>query len=116
MIYNEGIVYLCQLVNTAAAGDAPAMKLHRVGRYWFAARTIGLNRQYAAKSVNEQVDMLLRIHYAPEARIGMFAQLGNGEQYRITNATPITDDDTGLRATELTLERLEDFYDVQPEA
>ena len=40
--------------------------------------------------------------------------LGNGEQFRITNVSPIIDDD-GLRMSELTLTRLEDYFDVADE-
>lgn len=116
MILNEGIVKICRLSNFAAAGDAPDMRLTTIARFWFKERTIGYGRQYAAKGVNEQVDMLLRIHYTQVIMIGMYAVLGNGDQFRITNVTPITDDESGLRATEITLMRLEEFYELQPAA
>ena len=56
--------------------------------------------------------MLIRIHYDQNARIGMIALLGNGDQFRIANVTHAYDSDSRLRFTELTLERLEDFYNV----
>ena len=42
----------------------------------------------------------------------MIALLGNGDQFRIANVTHAYDSDSRLRFTELTLERLEDFYNV----
>ena len=111
---DSGILYLCELNNAAEPGDMPEDVLKKVARHWYEDRVIGMNRQYLAKGVNEQVDMLVRTHYEPKARIGMYAMLGNGEQFRITNVTPIKDDD-GLRMSELTLTRLEDYFDVAGE-
>ena len=107
-----GIVYLAELVNVAAAGMKPLYSLNRISRDWYEDRAIGFRRQYAAKGVNEQVDILARIHYNKRARIGLYAILGNGEQYRITNVTNARDDETGLRYTELSLTRLDENYEV----
>ena len=112
MELDDGIVYLCELNNEAEDGDMPKERLEKVARHWCGMRTIGMNRQYLAKGVNEQIDMLIRIHWDKRARINMYVLLGNGEQFRITNVTPIEDDANGLRYSDLTLERLEEFYDV----
>lgn len=111
---DAGILYLCQLNDVAEPGDMPREALQKIARHWYEDRVIGMNRQYLAKGVNEQVDMLVRIHHEPKARIGLYAMLGNGEQLRITNVSPIIDDD-GLRMSELTLTRLEDYFDVADE-
>ena len=73
---------------------------------------IGFQRQYAAKGVNEQVDMIIRIHFEKRARIGMYAILGNGEQFEIRNVSHASDNVTRLKYTELTLQRKEGFYDL----
>lgn len=112
MELDDGIVYLCELNNEAEEGDMPKERLHKIARHWYGERTIGMNRQYLAKGVSEQIDLLIRIHWDRKARIGLYALLGNGEQFQITNVTRIEDDGNGLRYSELTLERLEDFYDV----
>lgn len=110
--HKDGIVFLCELKKSVSLGDRPRYSLNIIGKDWFESRAIGFRRQYAAKGVNEQVDMLIRTNYQPKARIGEIALLGNNEQYRITNVTHARDDDTRLRYTELTLTRLEDYYDV----
>ena len=115
MELDDGIVFICELNNEAEPGDMPQQKLQKLARHWYGERTIGMRRQYLAKGANEQVDLLIRIHYEKAARIGRYAMLGNGEQFRITNVSTILDDGTGLRYTELTLMRLEDFYDVADE-
>lgn len=109
---DHGIVCIATLTNTAAAGLKPAYSLTKVSRNWFEERSIGFRRQYAAKGVNEQVDMLIRTDYQPKAKIGRYAILGNGEQFRITNVTQGKDDDTMLRYTELTLTRMDQNYEI----
>lgn len=113
--FDSGTLYLCELNNMADDGDMPSEKLTRVARHWYQERMIGMSRQYLAKGVNEQIDMLVRIHHDRTAKIGMYVVLGNGDQFRITNITMIVGDD-GLRYTDLTLMRLEDFYDVADES
>ena len=111
---DSGILYLCELKNTAEPGDMPHDELVRIARHWYEERMIGMQRQYLAKGVNEQIDLLARIHHEPKARIGLYAVLGNGEQYRITNMSNGKNDDE-LRFTDLTLTRLEDYFDVADE-
>ena len=109
---DSGIVYLATLTNTAAAGLKPEYSLTKISRSWYEERTVGFRRQYAAKGVNEQVDMLVRTHYNPKARIGRYAILGNGDQFRITNVTQGKDDETLLRYTELSLTRVDQLYEI----
>ena len=109
---DTGIVYICNLTNISNNGAMPFNALEKVSRHWFEARTIGLNRQYQAKGVSEQVDMLIRIPHDESVRIGQFAMLGDGSQFRITNATVVISD-TDLLQTEITLQRLDRLYDVR---
>ena len=109
---DDGIVYLAQLTNTADAGLKPEYSLTMISRSWYEERSVGFRRQYAAKGVNEQVDMLIRINYTQAARIGLYAILGNGDQFRITNVMHGKDDETMLRFTELTLTRMDQLYEI----
>lgn len=116
---DAGTVTICTLVNTAEEGDMPAMKLVAGDSHYFEERMIGYGRQYAAKGVSERVDMLIRIWRDPTIRIGMYALLTDyegqenpeGDQYRIDNVQPTYDDD-GLKVTDLTLYRMDEFYEV----
>ena len=121
---DAGIVTICTLENTAVAGDMPKSKLvplmyeDKELTWQFEERTVGMNRQYQAKGVSERVDMLIRIWRAP-VRIGMYAVLTDydgqenedGDQYRIDNVQQLIDDH-GLKVTDLTLYRLEEYYEV----
>lgn len=114
MIFDAGTVTVCRLENKAEKGEMPKERLIPLVSHDFGERAVGYGRQYAAKGVNEQVDMLIRFWQDRSIRIGMYAVIG-GEQYRIDNVQHLLDDD-GLKVTDLTLERLEGLYDVSAEA
>lgn len=119
-LLDDGMVQFCNLTNTAETGAMPVYLLSAVGEpQSFAEITVGMTRQYLAKGVDEQIDMMIQIW--PEAtrpRIGQIAVLTfyeyqedpDGDQYRITNVQRIDSDD-GLQFFQLTLQRLEDNYD-----
>ncbi len=109
---DRGILCVCTLTNTAANGAMPVEQLTPLSRHCYEERAIGYGRQYAAKGVNEQVDLLARIWYDGAVRIGMIVYLEDtNEQFRIDNVQHLIDDN-GLRVTDLTLSRMEDYYDV----
>lgn len=118
---DDGVLYICNLIDEATNGDMPYLVLDPVNKYWFKRRTIGYNRLYAAKGANEQIDLLVRIAYAPDVEIGQYAVLGNGDQYRIDNVQHLneefqteysTSEKDSLLHTDLTLSKVGDFYDV----
>lgn len=122
---DAGIIKIYNLTNTAQDGDMPKEQLvpatDLAGNelmYQFEERVVGLNRQYSAKGVNERVDMLVRTWRCP-VRIGMYAVLteyegqenADGDQYRIDNVQQVYDDNN-LKVTDLSLYRLDEYYDV----
>ena len=118
MLLDDGIVYICDLTDTATPGGMPCLQLKKIDRKWYGERTVGYNRLYAARGADEEVDMLVRVAHTRAARAGLYAMLGNGEQYRITAVQQIIDDTqsgNGLRYTDLSLRRVEEYYSVAPE-
>lgn len=129
MMRDSGVLYICELTNIACNGLMPKEVLKKVSKYWFEMRTVGINRQYLAKGVNEQVDLLVRIPRDLKVRIGEYVMLGNGSQYHIDNISHGHDESlfsrmvnqkyyktariVGLDYTELTLSKLENNYDVE---
>lgn len=126
---DDGVLYICDLVNTAENGDMPKEQLQIVNKHWFEERVIGYGRFYTAMGVNQRVDRLVRVHLDNNIRIGQYAVLGNGEQYRIDmvangqevlERTKMIDSKyyrqpkiVGNKYTEITLSRVENYYDVQ---
>lgn len=127
-MFDSGVLYVCDLVDTAEKGDAPKQKLKRKNKFWFERRYVGVTRQYLAKGVQEQIDLLVRIHDFQNVSIGQYVVLGNGDQYRVTMVNQgnemmeytrmvnqkyyKTARIVGLNYTELTLQRMVTNYDV----
>lgn len=130
-MYDSGTFKLCNLVNKAENGAMPKEKLAVKNKFWFEMRTIGINRQYLAKGVNEKIDLVIRIPRYDDIEIGQYAVLGNGDQYRITFITHGHNDNyytrlenktfykgyktahiVDLDYTEITLQKLEENYEV----
>ena len=111
MLHDSGQLTICTLKNTAAKSELPKEQLVPGNVHLYGERTVGYSRQYAAKGVSEQIDMLVEIWQDRRVRIGMYALLEPNDQYRIDNVQHLYDED-GLQVTYLTLRRLDDLYDV----
>lgn len=110
---DAGHIIVCELVEMQDAGMMPKMVLSGITEADFEERTFGMNRQYLAKGVNEQIDLLARIWRDPEVRIGMYGVITDSDyegQYRITDVRHQLDDD-GLKVTDITLTKLGENYD-----
>lgn len=112
MILDNGVLFICTLENVAQNGLKPVQKLVVQNKFWFQERTIGLNRQYLAKGVNERVDLYVYIHHNRKVRAGMYAMLGNGEQFRINSVHHVIEENTNLIYTTMEMQRLDNNYDV----
>ena len=108
---DAGILTLYSLVSTTTTGDAPVEKLEALGTAFYAEKTIGFNRIYAARGANESIDMVVRCYNTDVPYEAKYAILEDGKQYQIAVKQKIVDED----ATDLTLNRLEDYYDVASE-
>lgn len=131
-MFDSGVLYVCNLTETQTDGNMPKQVLSKLNKFWFERRTIGINRQYLAKGVNERIDLLLRVQGIQNINIGQYVMLGNGEQY-IINMVRHGNDSwqytrqyktdfingyrspqmTGLDYTELTLSKLEKNYELE---
>lgn len=104
----EGVLKVCALEEVGEKGFMPAEKLVVKAEAYFAYRTIGVTRLYAALGANRQIDLLVRCWNTtldPEWRYVIIDDI----QYRIDIAQPQAD------AVDLTLIRLEEFYDLATE-
>lgn len=111
MILDSGILSLCTLQNTADNGKMPVMQLVLSEEAYYKERTVGYNRLYAAKAVNQQIDKLVRIWRNEDVEVNWYVILEDDKQYRVDAVQHLYDDD-GLKVTDLTLSRLENYYDV----
>ena len=111
MLHDAGTLRICSVESTAASGAMAKEHLKPLSEHYYGERTVGYGRQYAAKGVSEQIDLLAEIWEDRGVRIGMVAVTDRDEQYRIDNVQHKLDED-GLRVSWLTLRRLDDLYDI----
>ena len=108
---DAGILKLYDLTSTSAPGDAPVEKLVALGTAFYAEKTVGYNRIYAAKGANQEIDTIVRCYNTDVPYRAKYVVLEDGNQYQISVKQKIVDED----ATDLTLVRLEEYYDVDSE-
>lgn len=108
---DAGILKLYNLTSSSAMGDAPVEKLVLLGTAFYAEKTVGYNRIYAARGANQEIDMVVRCYNTDVPYSAKYVILEDGNQYQISVKQKIVDED----ATDLTLVRLEDYYDVASE-
>lgn len=111
----DDLLTLYRLQNTAPKGLMPKDQLVRLTDAYYEERTVGFSRQYAAMGADQSIDELVRIWEDRTVRIGDYAVLPDGNQYRIDFIQHLKDED-GLPCSDLTLVRLESNYDVATEA
>lgn len=110
MILDSGIIQIYNLQNIAPKGSMPVEKLQFVSEHYFGERTVGYNRFYEAKGANQQADLLVRVWQDRTLSTKQYAVIDN-RQYRIIQVQHLLDE-RNLKVTDLTLERLDDLYDV----
>lgn len=102
----SGMMKIYALENTAEPGLKPAEKLVEICTAYFEEKTVGITRAYAAMSAKQRIDKLVRAFNATLPDSAEYAILEDGRQYRIALKQNIGD------SVDLTLERLEDYLDV----
>ena len=109
-----GIIKLCTLEDISQPGLMPEEKLVCHCAPFFSKVTTGVTRRYAALGANRNYNAVIRCWNtdAGIADVVQYAVDEDGVQYRIDVANPVYDAD----AIDLTLVRLEEFYDVAIEA
>ena len=107
----EGIVTICKLQNISTPGRMPVDKLVTIATAYYRKRTVGYNRLYAAMGANQSIDMLIRCFNTEAPREPEIYAVFDEEQYRVSMMQEIVDE----RCLDLTLQRLEENYDVVTE-
>lgn len=105
-----GLLTICSLENTAAAGYKPDEKLVEIESAYYEQRKAGITRIYAALGADRRFDLLVRCFNTEVPREGLYVVI-DGEQFQIDICQKII----GQDAVDLTLVKLESYYDVKPQ-
>jgi hypothetical protein len=109
-MHDAGLLTIYSLANVAATGRMPTEKLVKICDAYYDERTVGVTRAYAALGAKQQIDKLVIAYNTTLPANAEYCILEDGNQYRISLKQVQGDD------VLLTLERLEDLYDVSPES
>lgn len=113
MTFDDGIVKIYTVTNTAAAGDKPKKGLSLRESFYFGYDTLGINRYYTALQAHQQIEAVINVPGWNAIPVESVAILEDDTQYTVQMVQPMIDED-GLRITRLSLERLGESYDVLP--
>lgn len=105
---SSGLLHIYDLRNIAMQGRKPVEKLVEVGTAYYSERVVGYSRYYAALGANQRIDTIVRCHNTEMPDNGKYVILEDGKQYRIDMVQKIIEQG----AVDLTLVRLEEFYEV----
>ena len=108
LVRDGGIIKLYTLEDVSESGLKPEEKLVFNSEFFFAKMVTGVTRRYAALGANRDFNAVVRCWNAVIADDVRYAIDEEGTQYRIDVKEPVHD----LDAVDLTLVRLEEFYDV----
>lgn len=108
--FNDGVVKIYEIGNTAFLGDMPKEGLILKQSLRYKERTVGYNRYYAALQNNVKADLVIRCQRVNSVIADNVALLPDGKQYRIEQVQYPEDIEPAVM--DLTLERLGEMYDI----
>lgn len=111
MTFDDGVVAICDVSNTAAPGEMPIKKLNAVQELSYEEETVGITRYYEAIKTDQLIEMVIVVPREIEISINQMAVLETGEQYEIRMVQAATDEN-GLKILRLSLERNGESYEV----
>ena len=114
--FRDGIVKIYQISEIAEPGGMPVEGLYTLfAEFRFEERKIGVTRNYMAMQNNAKIDRLIRIWQDRYIKSDFICTIDDGidddVQYRISRVEHFKSDEE-LKLTDLTLERLDDLYEL----
>lgn len=115
-MFDGGRVKIYQISEICEPGDMPSEGIYTLlAEFDFEERKIGVTRNYMAMQNNQQIDRLIRIWQDRYIQPGFICTIDDGvdddAQYRIARVEHLISDE-GLKLTDLTLERLDELYEL----
>ena len=114
MTFDDGILKIYTVQNTAANGNKPVKGLVLKQKFYFGFDVLGYNRYYTALQAKEQIEFVVNIPGWEELDPLDVVVLEDGKPYRMSLIQPMHDD-MGLRITKLSLVRISENYDIPSE-
>lgn len=122
-MFDGGAVKIYRVSEICEPGGVPVEGLYTLfAEFHFEERSIGMTRNYMAMQSNAKIDRLIRIWQDRYIKPDFICTINDGidnvvdgvvvdAQYRIARVEHLDNGD-GLKITDLTLERLDDLYEI----
>lgn len=111
MTFDDGILTIYNVVNGANPGCKPAEKLEIKDRYYFGYFSLGITRYYKALEADQHISCVVCVPGWSDIKVTDICVMEDGAQNRIRMVQP-EHDEQGLRIMKLTLERVDQKYEV----
>lgn len=111
MTFDDGILTIYTVSNSAETGNKPIYTLTEKSKHYYGVDTLGFSRYYTALEANQQIECVVNIPLWHNIVPMDICVLENGIQYMLRLIQPMADDQ-GLKITKLTLERISGAYAI----
>ncbi len=112
MTFDDGVLEIYQTINASEKGDKPNISLRKKDAFYFGYDTVGITRYYTAMQAGQKISAVVNIPDWPDISSLDICVLEDEEQYRIVMKQK-TKDENGLKITKLSLERLNEEYNIK---
>lgn len=110
MTFDDGIVKIYDVINSAEPGELPVDKLQNPIPYHFHEETVGVTRYYEAIKANQLIERVITTYLA-QINTNQVAVFEDGSQYLI-RMVQLSADENGIKITRLSLERNGENYEI----
>ena len=115
MTFDDGILTVYNVNNTAAPGDKPINGLEEKAKYYYGYDSLGVTRYYTALQAKQQIESVVNIPGWNNIKVTDVCILEDKEQYTV-RMVQLGTDENGLKIMKLSLERIGQTYEVPGES
>lgn len=117
LTFDDGILTVYGVTNAADPGDMPIEKLVEKVRSYYGYDQLGITRYYTALEANQQIEAVVNIPGWQAVQVTDIVILDEmpAVRYRVAMSQPQTDE-YGLRIMKLSLERMDQDYEIPTES
>lgn len=107
MTFDDGILKVYSVQNTAEKGDKPKLEYSYLNSYYFAYYTVGITRHYTAKANNELIENVVKIYQDRTIKVDDVIEIENNF-YKVLLIQHTVDEDF-IKISVISLSRYEEF-------
>lgn len=107
MTFDDGILKVYSVQNTAEKGDMQKFEYNYLNSYYFAYSTVGITRHYTAKANNELIENVVKIYQDRSIKIDDVIEIDNNF-YKVVLIQHTVDEDN-IKISVISLSRYEEF-------